>query len=40
MHDEESTSAFSAASNMEYGLSWLSSTFGEVSAWSALIDVQ
>lgn len=30
MHDEESTSAFSAVSNMEYGLSWLTETFGEV----------
>lgn len=30
MHDEESTSVFSAASNMEYGISWLSATFGEV----------
>jgi hypothetical protein len=28
MHDEESTSAFSAATNMEYGLTWLQAQFG------------
>jgi hypothetical protein len=28
MHDEESTSVWSAAANMEYGLSWLTATFG------------
>ncbi len=28
MHDEESTSVYSAASNMEYGLTWLAHTFG------------
>ena len=28
MHDEESTSSFSATTNMEYGLTWLEKTFG------------
>lgn len=28
MHDEESTNAYSAVTNMEYGLTWLQDTFG------------
>ena len=28
MHDEESTSVYSALTNMEYGLTWLERTFG------------